>query len=116
MTTDIRRPAEEDREQLVDLLRTSLNFTRAWADDRGATMPLASHRSVYDGDRNGSIEGFAAFRSAAADGGHLDVDFGLECLALATTTDRATRALLAYLRSFRGVGMWVQRCGRRKIP
>jgi predicted acetyltransferase len=67
-------------------------------------------------DRDGSIEGFAAFRYAAAEGGHLDIDFGLECLAFATTTDRATRALLAYFRSFRGVGMWVQWCGPPDDP
>ena len=66
--------------------------------------------------RDGSIEGFAAFRYTAAEGGHLDIDFGLECLALATTTDRATRALLAYFRSFRGVGLWVQWCGPPEDP
>lgn len=272
MTPDVRTPAEEDREQLVDLLRTSLNLTRAWAADRGPTMPLENHRSVYEGDRiiataagigfrqwfgeraipmsgisavatlperrgtglasaavlqvlrearddgvsvsalfpavvrpyrrlgyevggsycehrldldaipahlgdnlpsvelldvdrdldglkacyrewsrhaNGpiepiedrwwtertlrpfgeavfrsvvvrdrdsAIEGFAAFRHAAAEGGHLDVDFGIECSVLATTSDRATRALLAYFRSFRGVGLWVRWCGPPEDP
>jgi predicted acetyltransferase len=272
MTADIRAPAEEDREQVIDLLRTSLNFTRAWAEDRGSTMPLPDYRCAYEDDRvvataaghrlrqwfgghtlpmsgiyavatlpehrgtglasaavlqvlreardegvsvsalfpavlrpyrrigyelggtfsehrldldaippdlgdrlptvelldadrdldglkacyrewsrhsNGplepgddtwwtrrilrplgesisrsvvvrgrdrSIEGFAAFRYTAAEGGHLDVDFGLECLAFATTTDRATRALLAYFRSFRGVGLWVQWCGPPEDP
>jgi predicted acetyltransferase len=272
MTADIRAPAEEDREQVVDVLRTSLNFTRAWAEDRGPTMPLQDYRCAYEDDRvvataaghrlrqwfggrtlpmsgiyavatlpehrgtgsasatvlqvlreardegvsvsalypavlrpyrrigyelggtfsehrldldaipsdlgdrlpsvelldadrdldglnvcyrewcrhgngpleptddtwwtrrilrpfgegisrsvvvrgrDGSIEGFAAFRYAAAEGGHLDVDFGLECLAFATTTDRATRALLAYFRSFRGVGLWVQWCGPPEDP
>lgn len=272
MTTVIRTPIEEDRTQVVDLLRTSLNFTRAWAEDRGPTMPLSDYRCAYedgrvvaaasgyrfrqwfaghdlpmsgiyavatlperrgaglasaavlqilrdarddgtsisalypavlrpyrrlgyelggtysehrleldaipsdlgdrlpavellepdrdlDGlkacyrewsrhgtgpleptddtwwlrrilhpfgeaisrsvvvrDRSGSIEGFATFRYATAEGGHLDIDFGLECLAFATTTDRATRALLAYFRSFRGVGMWVQWCGPPDDP
>jgi predicted acetyltransferase len=272
MTADIRAPAEEDREQVIDLLRTSLNFTRAWAEDRGPTMPLQDYRCAYEDDRvvataaehrlrqwfggrtlpmsgiyavatlpehrgtglasaavlqilreardegvsvsalypavlrpyrrigyelggtfsehrldldaipsdlgdrlptvelldadrdldglkacyrewsrhangplepaddrwwtrrilrpfgegisrsvvvrgrDGSTEGFAAFRYTAAEGGHLDVDFGLECLAFATTTDRATRALLAYFRSFRGVGLWVQWCGPPDDP
>ena len=271
MTPDIRTPPEEDRAQVVELLRASLNFTRAWAADRGASMPLESHRSVYEGDRivataagyrfrqwfggcdlpmsgiygvatlperrgtglasaavlqimrearddgmsisalfpavlrpyrrlgyelggsfcehrldlnaipsdlggdlpsvelldverdleglkacyrdwsrhgNGpleptedrwwtqrilqpfgeaisravvvrgqdGIEGFAVFRYVSAEGGHLDIDFGLECLALATTTDRATRALFTYFRSFRGVGLWVQWCGSSEDP
>ncbi|MGZ5295610.1 MAG: GNAT family N-acetyltransferase [Actinomycetota bacterium] len=272
MTADIRTPAEEDREQIVDLLRTSLNFTRAWAEDRGPLMPVADYRCAYedhrivaaaagyrfrqwfgghdlpmsgiyavatlpehretglasaavlqilreardhgmsvstlfpavlrpyrklgyelggtfsehrldldaipsdlgdhlpavelldpdrdlDGlktcyrewsrhgngpleptddtwwtrrilrpfgeavsrsvvvrDRDGSIEGFAAFRYTTAEGGHLDIDFGLECLAFATTTDRATRAFLTYFRSFRGVGLWVQWCGPPEDP
>ncbi len=272
MTVEIRAPAEEDREQVIDLLRTSLNFTRAWAEDRGPVLPLADYRCVFEGGRivaaaagyrfrqwfggrdmamsgvyavatlpewrgngfasatvlrilresrdagmavsalypavvrpyrrigyelggtfcehrldldaipsdlgdhlpsvelldaerdldglkacyrewirhgngtleptddtwwtrrilqpfgdaiaravvvrgpDGSIEGFAAFRYAAAEGGHLEVDFGLECLAFATTTDRATRALLAYFRSFRGVGLWVQWCGPPEDP
>jgi predicted acetyltransferase len=272
MTADIRTPVEEDREQVVDLLRASLNFSRAWAEDRGPTMPLPDYRCAFDDgrvvaaaagyrfrqwfggrdlamsgiyavatlpehrgtglasaavlqvlhgarddgmsvsalypavlrpyrrlgyelggtysehrldleaipsdlgdrlptvelldsdrdldglkachrewsrhgngpleptddtwwtrrilrpfgeaisrsvvvrDRDGSIEGFAAFRHTAAEGGHLDTDFGLECLAFATTTDRATRALLAYFRSFRGVGLWVQWCGPPEDP
>ncbi len=272
MTTDIRTPAEEDREQLVDVLRTSLNFTRAWADDRGPVMPLPDYRCAYvDGrivataagfrfrqwfggrdlpmsgiyavatlpehrgtgsasavvlqvlreardagmsvsalypavvrpyrrlgyelggsfsehrlnlnaipsdlgqglpavelldperdleglracyrasirhgngpleptddawwsrrilrpfgegisravavrGRDGSIEGFAAFRYMDAEGGHLDIDFGLGCLAFAATSDRAIRAILAYFRSFRGVGIWVQWCGPPEDP
>ena len=70
---------------------------------------------VVRGD-DGSIEGFAAFRYADAEGGHLDVDFGVECLAFAAITERATRALLAYFRSFRGVGLWVQWCGPPEDP
>jgi predicted acetyltransferase len=76
----------------------------------------AISRSVAVRGHDGSIEGFAAFRYTDAEGGHLDVDFGLECLAFATTTDRATRALLAYFRSFRGVGLWVQWCGPSEDP
>jgi predicted acetyltransferase len=74
-----------------------------------------SRAVVVRGD-GGSIEGFAVFRYVSAEGGHLDIEFGLECLALATTTDCATRALFAYFRSFRGVGLWVQSCGPPEDP
>ncbi len=272
MTFDIRTPDEDDRAQVIDVLRTSLNFPRSWAEERGSTTPLADYRCAYEDDRivataagyrfrqwfggrdlamsgiyavatlpehrgtglgsaavlrvlrdardegaavsalfpavlrpyrsigfelggtfsehrlaleaipsdlgtdlpsvveldperdleglracyrecvrhgngpleptgddwwtrrilrpfgdaisravvvrgdDGSIEGFAAFRYADAEGGHLDVDFGLECLAFAAITERATRALLAYFRSFRGVGLWVQWCGPPEDP
>jgi len=272
MTADIRTPGEDDRAQVIDVLRTSLNFPRSWAEERGPTMPLADYRCAYDGDRivttaagfrfrqwfggrdlpmsgiyavatlpehrgsglgsaavlqvlrdarddgatisalypavlrpyrsigfelggtfsehrlaldaipsdlgaglpavvqidldqdleglkachrasmrhgngtieptddewwtrrilrpfgdavsravvvradDGSIDGFAAFRYADAQGGHLEIDFGLECMAFCATTERATRALLAYLRSFRGVGLWVQWCGPPEDP
>jgi predicted acetyltransferase len=56
---------------------------------------------------DGQIEGFAAFRYTDT-AGHLDVSFGVECLVLATSTGRATRALLTYFRGFRGVGVWLQ--------
>jgi predicted acetyltransferase len=67
----------------------------------------AISRSVVVRDHGGAIEGFAAFRYKETEG-HLDVDFGIECLAFATTTGRATRALLTYFRGFRGVGVWLQ--------
>ena len=272
MTADIRTPGEDDRAQVIDVLRTSLNFPRAWAEERGATTPLADYRCAYDGDRIvataagfrfrqwfggrdlpmsgiyavatlpehrgtglgsaavlqvlrdardegatvsalypavlrpyrsigfelggtfsehrlsldaipsdlgadlppvveldadrdleglkachrewarqgngtieptdddwwsrrilrpfgdaisravvvradvGSVEGFAAFRYTDAEGGHLEIDFGLECMAFCAVTERATRALLAYFRSFRGVGLWVQWCGPPEDP
>ena len=65
---------------------------------------------------DGTVEGFAAFRYADAEGGHLEIDFGLECQAFCAITERATRALLAYFRSFRGVGLWVQWCGPPEDP
>ena len=76
----------------------------------------AISRAVVVRADDGSIEGFAAFRYADAEGGHLEIDFGLECLAFAAITERATRALLAYFRSFRGVGLWVQWCGPPEDP
>jgi predicted acetyltransferase len=68
-------------------------------------------RAVVVRGEDGTVEGFASFRYADAEGGHLEVDFGLECQAFCAITERATRALLAYFRSFRGVGLWVQWCG-----
>jgi predicted acetyltransferase len=76
----------------------------------------AISRAVVVRAEDGSIEGFAAFRYADAEGGHLEIDFGLECLAFAAITERATRAMLAYFRSFRGVGLWVQWCGPPEDP
>lgn len=272
MTPVVRTPTEDDRSRVIDVLRTSLNFTQAWADARGPTMPLSDYRCTYDGDRvvavaaahrlrqwfggrdldmsgiyavatlpehratgmasaavlqilrearesgvpltalypavlrpyrklgyelggtysehrldledipsdlggdlpevelldverdlegikacyrgwirdhngplepvddswwtkrilsqwgeaisravvirgeGGEVEGFAAFRHSPIEGGHLEIDFGLECLAFAATTDRAIRALLSYFRTYRGVGVWVQWCGSPEDP
>ena len=91
--------------------RSSRPTIRGGRDGSCARSVTPISRAVVVRGRDGSVEGFAAFRYAPAEGGHLDIDFGLECLAFGTTTDRATRALLAYFRSFRGVGLWVQWCG-----
>ncbi len=72
-------------------------------------------RAVVGRDPSGGVEGFAAFRYADAEG-QLDVDFGLECTTFVATSDRALRALLAYFRSFRGVGIWVQWTGPPEDP
>ncbi|MEP6973016.1 MAG: GNAT family N-acetyltransferase [Actinomycetota bacterium] len=272
MTPVVRAPTDDDRSQVIDVLRTSLNFTQSWADARGPTMPLSDYRCAYDGDRvvavaaayrfrqwfggrdlgmsgiyavatlpehratglasaavlqilreahendvpltalypavlrpyrklgyelagtysehrldledipadlgsdlpevtlldverdligikncyrewirhhngplepiddtwwtkrilspwgeaisravvvrgeGGVIEGFVALRHSPVEGGHLEIDFGLECLAFVATTDRALRALLTYFRAFRGVGVWVQWCGPAEDP
>ena len=72
-------------------------------------------RAVVVRGEDGSVEGFAAFRYVDAEG-HLEINFGIECLAFAAITERATRGLLAYFRSFRGVGIWVQWCGPPEDP
>ena len=51
MTAEIRTPSEDDRAQVIDVLRTSLNFPRSWAEERGATTPLADYRCAYEGGR-----------------------------------------------------------------
>ena len=76
----------------------------------------AIFRAVVVRGEGGTVEGFAAFRHSSIEGGHLDIDFGLECLAFTATTDRAIRALLAYFRAFRGVGVWAQWCGPPEDP
>ena len=47
MTAEIRTPSEDERTQVIDVLRTSLNFPRSWAEERGATTPLADYRCAY---------------------------------------------------------------------
>ena len=47
MTADIRIPSEEDRDQVLDLLRTSLNFPRDWTEARGPLLPLDDFRCGY---------------------------------------------------------------------
>jgi predicted acetyltransferase len=51
MTVDIRTPTEDDRDQVADVLRTSLNFPKAWRERRVAALPLRDLRCVYEGDR-----------------------------------------------------------------
>ena len=66
-----------------------------------------SRAVVVRGD-DGAIEGFAAFRYADAEGGHLEIDFGLECLAFAADHGTRARARCSPTSaSFRGVGLWV---------
>ena len=65
---------------------------------------------------DGSIEGFAAFRYTDAEGGHLEIDFGLECLAFAASSERATaRCSPTSGRSAAWV-IWVQWCGPPEDP
>src|SRR3989442_1482186 len=51
VTADVRTPPEEDRAQVVDVLRTALNFSAAWANERSHALPLQEFRCVYAGDR-----------------------------------------------------------------
>src|SRR2546427_4948696 len=51
VTADVRTPLAEDRAQVVDVLRTALNFSAAWANERSHALPLQDFRCVYAGDR-----------------------------------------------------------------
>lgn len=90
-------------------------------DDRWWTRRVLSgwgdavFRAVVARGPSGDVEGFTAFRYVDTEG-PLDVGFGLECTAFVATTSRALRALLAYFRSFRGVGVWVQWTGPPEDP
>ena len=108
MTTDIRTPAEEDREQLVDVLRTSLNFTRAWADDRGPIMPLPDYRCAYVDGR--IVAAAAGYRFRQWFGGR---DLPMSGIyAVATLPEHrgnglASAAVLQVMREARDAGMSV---------
>ncbi len=120
MTTDIRTPAEEDREQLVDVLRTSLNFTRAWADDRGPVMPLPDYRCAYVDGR--IVAAAAGFRFRQWFGGR---DLPMSGIyAVATLPEHrgnglASAAVLQVMREARDAGMLGERAlpgGRPALP
>ena len=51
MTADDPNAGRGRSRQVIDVLRTSLNFPRSWAEERGPTMPLADYRCAYEGDR-----------------------------------------------------------------
>jgi predicted acetyltransferase len=71
--------------------------------------------SVLVRDASGGVEGFLTARNVEAPG-HLDVDFGVECSAFVARSGLAARALLAYLRSFRGLGRWAKWPGPTNDP
>ena len=112
MTTDIRTPAEEDREQLVDVLRTSLNFTRAWADDRAPIMPLPDYRCAYVDGR--IVAAAAGFRFRQWFGGR---DLPMSGIyAVATLPEHrgnglATAAVLQVMHEARDVIRFIRRRG-----
>jgi predicted acetyltransferase len=71
--------------------------------------------SVLVRDASAGAEGLLTARNVEAPG-HLDVDFGVECSAFVASTGRAARALLGYLRSFRGLGRWAKWPGPPNDP
>jgi predicted acetyltransferase len=51
MTREIRPPTEDERLEAAEVIRVSLNFSRAFIDDRSSSLPLHDMRCVYeDGD------------------------------------------------------------------
>lgn len=51
MAIEIRTPSEEEREELVRVLRVSLNFSADWMTQRGPLLPLEQFLCAYDGGR-----------------------------------------------------------------
>jgi predicted acetyltransferase len=63
------------------------------------------------------VVGFAAFSRSPDATGHLgEGGFGLKCSLFFATSDRGLRALLAYARSHRGIGRWLQWGGAPNDP
>ncbi|MBA3690537.1 MAG: GNAT family N-acetyltransferase [Actinobacteria bacterium] len=84
----------------------------AWWTDRtfDPKMDPTLRAVVVPGLEGDGIEAFASFTRTPATG-TLEVAFGLECQPLAAVTERGLRALLAYVRGYRGLGQWVQWVG-----
>jgi predicted acetyltransferase len=66
-------------------------------------------------DPAGEIVGFLAARNLDTPG-PLDIDFGIECSAFVAKNGAAARAMLGYLRGFRGLGRWAQWPGPPNDP
>jgi predicted acetyltransferase len=49
--TEVRIPADDEREQIVDVLEVSLNLNRAFREERAAWLPLEKMRCVVDDGR-----------------------------------------------------------------
>jgi predicted acetyltransferase len=59
---EIRPPTEDERDQVVSVLRASLNLPRANLEERGPMIPLSELRCALDGDRVVSVAGGRSFR------------------------------------------------------
>jgi predicted acetyltransferase len=63
----------------------------------------------------GELTGFASFPREETEG-PLGFGFGLACVSLIATTPGALRALLAYFRGHRGIGVWLEWVGPPNDP
>jgi predicted acetyltransferase len=57
MAPDVRTPTEDDRQAMIDVMRSSLNFPEAWATRRGPLLPIQDFRCAYE---NGVLKATAA--------------------------------------------------------
>jgi GNAT superfamily N-acetyltransferase len=106
MTPVVRTPMEDDRSQVIDVLRASLNFSKAWADARGPTMPLSDHRCAYDGDRVVAVAAAHRFRQWFG-GRDLNMSgiYAVATLPEHRATGMASAAVLQILREARESGV-----------
>lgn len=51
MTHEVRAPTEDERDATARVMRISLNFPRAFVEDRAKVLPLHDMRCVFEGDR-----------------------------------------------------------------
>lgn len=106
MTPEIREPTEDERDQVAHVLRTSLNFPKAWLETRAPTIPLDDLRCAYDASgRVVATAGEHRFRQWF--GGH-DLGsagiFGVATLPEHRVSGLASAALLQILREARARG------------
>jgi predicted acetyltransferase len=59
---DIRPPTEDERDQVISVLRASINLPQANLEERGPMIPLAEVRCAVDGDRLVSVAAGRSFR------------------------------------------------------
>jgi predicted acetyltransferase len=79
--------------------------------------PDVLFRAVVVRGEDGGVEGFCPFRyGKASSGADLDFSFGIETHHLVARSEAALRSLLAYFRSFRGLGETLQWSGPPADP
>jgi predicted acetyltransferase len=59
---EIRPPTEDERDQVVSVLRASINLPRANLEERGPMIPLSELRCAVEGDRLVSVAAGRSFR------------------------------------------------------
>ncbi len=79
------------------------------------TTPNEVEHAVVVRNAAGHVDGVLSTRNEDAPG-YLGIGFGLRCRVFAWRTEPALRALLAYLRSFRGLGRWMRWTGPPNDP
>ncbi|HZD17822.1 MAG TPA: sterol carrier protein domain-containing protein, partial [Actinomycetota bacterium] len=77
--------------------------------------PDELHRAAVAIAPDGSVEGYVSFVTQKADG-DLDVSFVVACRHLVASTIEGYASLLAYLRSFRGLGQTLRFTGQPADP
>jgi predicted acetyltransferase len=83
----------------------------------GRGEPDVLFRAVVVRGEDGGVEGFCPFRyGKASSGADLDFSFGIETHHLVARSEAALRSLLAYFRSFRGLGETLQWSGPPADP
>lgn len=88
-TREIRRPTEDERTEVAQLLRVSLNLSRAFVDERSRSLPLEDVRCVFEDGRPVATAGERRFTQWF--GGHELAMSGI--WGVATVPERRGRGL-----------------------